>query len=127
MYYAHYNEDGTYIGFYLEEIHGSNIPTPNIALSVQEWSEALIGDYRVVDGVHTFSPIIISQEQQIATALQRVRSQRNELIAACDWTQLTDAPLTTSKKTEWKAYRQQLREITNSSDILNVEFPTPPL
>lgn len=127
MYYAHYNEDGIYIGFYLEEVHGNSIPTPNILLTPQEWTEALTRNYKVVDGIHTFSPIIISQEQQIATALQRVRDQRNDLIAACDWTQLADSPLTTSKKTEWKAYRQQLRDITNSSDILNVEFPLPPL
>ena len=41
-----------------------------------------------------------------------VRAERNKKLAACDWTVLTDSPLTTAKKTEWKAYRTALRDIT---------------
>ena len=127
MYYAHYNEEGIYVGFYLEEIHGSNIPTPNIALTPQEWSQALTGDYKVVEGAHTYSPTTISEEQALANILQQVRGNRDALLAASDWTQLADSPLSSSKKTEWAVYRQQLRDITDSSDLANVEFPATPL
>ena len=127
MYYAHYNEEGIYVGFYLEEIHGSNIPTPNITLTPQEWSEALTGDYKVVEGAHTYSPTTISEEQALANILQQVRGNRDALLAASDWTQLADSPLSSSKKTEWAVYRQQLRDITDSSDLANVEFPATPL
>ena len=41
-----------------------------------------------------------------------VRAARNKKLAACDWTVLTDSPLTTAKKTEWKAYRTALRDIS---------------
>lgn len=126
MYYAHYNEEGNYIGFYTEEIHGSNIPTPTVVLNKKQWSEALTGDYKVIEGVHTYSPIVISQEVQLEHTLQRIRDQRNELLKNSDWTQLVDSPLTSYKKTQWKTYRQELRDITNTEDLTNVEFPLPP-
>jgi hypothetical protein len=127
MYYAHYNEEGIYTGFYLEDLHGNNIPTPNIVLTPQEWSQALTGDYRVIDGLHTYSPINISEEETLANTLVQVRGKRDALLLSSDWTQLADSPLSSTKKTQWKTYRQQLRDITNSADISNVEFPTPPL
>lgn len=39
----------------------------------------------------------------------QVREQRNRLLAACDWTQLPDAPV---NATAWANYRQALRDIT---------------
>jgi len=38
-----------------------------------------------------------------------VRSERNQRLAACDWTQLSDAPV---DATAWAAYRQELRDVT---------------
>jgi hypothetical protein len=38
-----------------------------------------------------------------------VRQQRNELLSACDWTQLPDAPVPAAP---WAAYRQELRDVT---------------
>jgi len=40
-----------------------------------------------------------------------VRGDRNALLAASDWTQVSDAPLTASEKQAWAAYRQTLRDI----------------
>jgi hypothetical protein len=39
-----------------------------------------------------------------------VRGQRNGLIIDSDWTQVTDSPLSSAKKTEWARYRQALRD-----------------
>tara|TARA_Y100000004_G_scaffold108186_1_gene121361 strand:- start:340 stop:804 length:465 start_codon:yes stop_codon:yes gene_type:complete len=56
-----------------------------------------------------------------------VRYQRDEKLAACDWTVLTDSPLSTAKKTEWKAYRTALRDITAADGFPHtMEWPTEP-
>jgi len=54
------------------------------------------------------------------------RNTRNELLAASDWTVLTDSPLTTAQKTKWKTYRQALRDLPASEDWPNVTFPEEP-
>ena len=56
-----------------------------------------------------------------------LRQLRNTLLRESDWTQFTDSPLTDSKKTEWKTYRQQLRDLpANTSDFANPTWPTKP-
>ena len=53
-----------------------------------------------------------------------VRTERNQLLQASDWTQLPDVPLTT--KEAWAAYRQALRDVTLQPDPFNIVWPTPP-
>jgi len=56
-----------------------------------------------------------------------VRAERDRKLAACDWTVLTDSPLTTAKKTEWKTYRTALRDITAAEGFPHtMEWPTEP-
>jgi len=56
-----------------------------------------------------------------------VRAERNRKLAACDWTVLTDSPLTTAKKTEWKTYRTALRDISAAEGFPHtMEWPTEP-
>ena len=56
-----------------------------------------------------------------------VRSERDRKLAACDWTVLTDSPLATAKKTEWKTYRTALRNITAAEGFPHtMEWPTEP-
>ena len=56
IYYATFNETGNYTGFYTKEIHGDNIPTPNVELTEEKWQEATTGRYKLIDGVHTHNP-----------------------------------------------------------------------
>ena len=57
----------------------------------------------------------------------QLRRQRNSLLFMSDYTQLNDAALTDSKKTEWINYRQQLRDLpSNTSDPANPTWPTEP-
>ena len=57
----------------------------------------------------------------------RVREERASKLAASDWTVLTDSPLTTAKKTEWKTYRQALRDITSAEGFPHdVTWPSEP-
>lgn len=46
-----------------------------------------------------------------ALAMLRVRAQRNNKLAQCDWTQLPDSPV---DKPAWAAYRQALRDLPGS-------------
>ena len=56
-----------------------------------------------------------------------VRATRDNLLQISDWTVLTDSPLSTSKKNEWKTYRQALRDLpANTSDYANPTWPTEP-
>ena len=56
-----------------------------------------------------------------------LRQLRNRLLIESDWTQFADSPLTDSKKTEWKTYRQQLRDLpANTSDPADPTWPTKP-
>jgi len=55
-----------------------------------------------------------------------VREQRNDLLAASDWTQANDSPLSNDKKIEWATYRTALRDLPSSSDWPDVTFPEEP-
>lgn len=39
------------------------------------------------------------------------RRRRDQLLAASDWTQLPDSPLSVDDRTEWALYRQALRDL----------------
>ena len=53
-----------------------------------------------------------------------VRADRNQRLAECDWTQLTDAPV---NHTTWATYRQALRDVTNQAGFpWNVQWPEAP-
>ena len=56
-----------------------------------------------------------------------IRSERDALLAACDFTQLPDAPLSTEQRARWVAYRQDLRDIPLQAGFPNaVIWPTAP-
>jgi hypothetical protein len=63
-------------------------------------------------------------------SLSDLREDRNKLLQECDWIELNNAPLTSSKKTEWQTYRTKLRDITNGLDTVDkvkaVTWPTKP-
>lgn len=64
-----------------------------------------------------------------ATTVQQwdvITLERNFKLQQCDWTQLPDAPLTQEQVAQWRAYRQQLRDVTQQSDPFNIVWPTPP-
>lgn len=53
-----------------------------------------------------------------------IRTDRNTRLAACDWTQLTDAPV---DATSWATYRQALRDITSQAGFpWDVQWPDQP-
>jgi len=56
----------------------------------------------------------------------KIRSQRDTLLTACDWTQLPDVPLLEEDKQKWAAYRQELRDVTNQQDPFSIVWPVEP-
>ena len=61
-------------------------------------------------------------------AIAGLRQRRNSLLSSCDWTVLSDSPLT--NKTAWLEYRQSLRDITEGVNTVTkvnaVIFPDKP-
>jgi hypothetical protein len=65
--------------------------------------------------------------QETESKITSIRLQRNGLLSQCDWTQLIDAPLTDTEKSEWAVYRQALRDITAQPNFPeNISWPTEP-
>jgi hypothetical protein len=61
----------------------------------------------------------------------QIRLDRGVKLSFSDWTQANDSPLSDEKKTEWRTYRQSLRDImanlpADLDDPENVVWPTEP-
>lgn len=106
---------------------GSSTHLTDLSEILLESGEGIIqGHYdratqKIVDGVVT---------SYTADILPEVRRKRNTLLSESDWTQMSDSPLSASKKTEWATYRQTLRDIPTAqssvTDIDNITWPTKP-
>lgn len=57
-----------------------------------------------------------------------VRTGRDSKLADCDWTQLPDSPLSPEQKAAWAAYRQSLRDLPNTENLMpeNLTWPVEP-
>lgn len=57
-----------------------------------------------------------------------VRNSRNQRLAASDWTQGADSPLTDAKKAKWVTYRQELRDYPSTASKVSElgDWPTEP-
>ena len=74
------------------------------------------------------------RELKSAEPFRLLREERNRLIAETDWTQSRDVTL--SNDTDWKTYRQELRDLPSKSkpklnnygnlDMSSVTWPTKP-
>ena len=48
---------------------------------------------------------------------ETIRIQRDSLLAACDWTQMVDSPLSEEEKAAYQTYRQALRDVPQQEDF----------
>ena len=56
-----------------------------------------------------------------------IKNHRGQLLSACDWTQLPDAPLTEIERLSWQQYRQALRDLPQTyPNPIDVIFPEQP-
>lgn len=92
-------------------------------------TEKLVGCEPYVLGEFAYTVKVEAKTQdeidsELAVKGQKIRAQRDALLLASDWTQLSDAPV---DKDKWAAYRQQLRDITEQEDFpLSVDWPNKP-
>jgi hypothetical protein len=61
-------------------------------------------------------PVVEPTTDELSAA---ARLQREQLLVECDWTQLSDAPLSEVEQAAWLAYRQGLRDVPQQAG-----FPT---
>ena len=71
---------------------------------------------------------IVDKEYSVTDELKatNARLQRDALLRESDWTQVLDSPLTDDVKTQYRTYRQALRDITlhqNWPDLADEDWP----
>lgn len=66
-------------------------------------------------------------QQRTDAQAEQVRVERNERLAACDWTQLADSPLNPEAKSAWAFYRENLRMVPDQPGFpWNISWPPKP-
>ena len=104
-------------------VHKKQIVTPpyfDPATQVREEGPALL-----IDGIWTQNYMVTDLDADASAAKVGaqwavIRAERNKLLAACDWTQLPDAPVNAAS---WATYRQALRDITTQANPFNIVWP----
>jgi hypothetical protein len=99
-------------------------PHPGLYQKLVEGEPKLIGN----EWFRTLAVIDLTDDEKKLLLINKwleVRQNRNDLLSACDWTQLADAPIT--NKEAWVEYRQLLRDVTKVDDPHNVVWPQPPV
>jgi hypothetical protein len=72
--------------------------------------ELVNGEWVVLWDILAKSTESIAEQDEHRAA--EVRDSRGSKLSATDWTQITDAPLTTEQRAAWSSYRQSLRDLT---------------
>ena len=112
--------------FYSHPIHGDAIPLDAVEISDARYAELLqaqASGQEIVPGPD--GPVAQTPAPQPVTP-DGVRRKRDALLAASDWTQLPDAPLTDGQRSAWRAYRQALRALPAAPGWLGAAFPAAP-
>jgi hypothetical protein len=109
------NEDDGSIS--IRRSDGASIP---VALGNRDYQEFLVIDTDREYCPREYHPTV---EERWAA----IRSRRDMLLTACDWTQISDVPLTEEQTAAWREYRQALRDIPQTfATPEGVVWPTPP-
>lgn len=67
-------------------------------------------------------PVAVPHAPSAEEARAARRRRRDQLLAASDWTQLPDSPLSEEERAEWAVYRQALRDL----DMYGTSWPLAP-
>ncbi len=104
--------------------------TPNLIISDITPYNKCVTDWEAVKTKELEKNVLSDEDYE-----KWFREIRNTLLLDSDWTQFTDSPLTDAKKTEWKTYRQKLRDMPTTKTgtyeelVLNLghsDYPTKP-
>ena len=106
----------------------AKVDSPAFSRATQNLTE---GDPVLVDGQWQQTWVITDAtpeevSQRAAQQADDVRNKRNHLLADCDWTMISDAPV---DATAWGTYRQALRDITGHANfpyLTEADWPVKP-
>jgi len=114
-----------------ENLRDRNLVKVSQFRSYDALTQKLVACAPVLEGDWVYTVAVASltdEEIQVAkdSAMAQLRAQRNQLLTACDWTQIPDCTIT--NKAEWTTYRQALRDFpaTVADARLPVEWPHDP-
>jgi len=109
-----------------EILYSTTTDTPIDVMGLQEGEGIITGNYQSNEHIIVDGKAVIRTDN----VLEILRTNRDSLLTESDWTQMTDSPLSTSKKSEWATYRQALRDLPannkNVTSIDDVTFPNKP-
>ena len=92
----------------------------------EEHGRVLFSEIETKGGVAPYEPPPPPSDEELA---DEARTERNQLLADSDWTQLPDArnAMGADKAAEWDTYRQALRDITEQEGFpREIEWPIKP-
>jgi hypothetical protein len=117
-------------GFLDSEIHTS-IPDDAVSLSAESHlallEAALVGSI-IVPGEGGMPMAVPAPPPAEEEMFRRMRDRRNQLLRACDWTQVADTKLSPETRDAWATYRQSLRDLPEefADDPASAVWPEPP-
>ena len=125
MDYTIYTSDGSYFGILTCSQESLAPMIPEGGFYVEGHQHTLS---TCVNGILSTPSDAEIETQTYDLYLEGFREERNKRLADTDWTQVSDSPLSDSKKTEWQTYRQALRDMPSQEgfDPLNPTYPTEP-
>lgn len=97
-----------------------------LLMVVPQISYAYVNDYGTYYNTPPAGSEIADSPLQ-AQAMDNVRAYRDQLLQESDYTQLPDVPITTAQLAQWRAYRQALRDYPNQIDVNDWSAPPWPV
>lgn len=103
-----------------------------LALNVSDGEAWIAGryssrDFAIIDGQPVdILPAPDAAQRDREEAIASIRAERNRRLAASDWTQMPDAPLSEDQRDAWRAYRQALRDMLADCDPDDPVWPEIP-
>lgn len=116
-------------GFYDSDIHGKHVPSDAVEIAAEDHAALLDaqGNGKVIVADKSGAPVAIDRPAPTVDELwASARRKRDDLLAASDWTQVLDAPLSAEAKEAWAEYRQALRDVTKQADPSHIVWPKSP-
>ena len=111
MKYAHII-DTKLQGWYSDDIH-SEIPTPNIEVTDEQWQEALSINANCYENGEFLHKDLRTVEEIQEQEQAQFRAERNQLLAQAD-IEINKLDDLGKDSSSWRAYRQALRDSTES-------------
>lgn len=110
----------TTLGFYDDSFHGAKdkpgviIPADAVEVAEEKYNllfAAQASGKMIADGGDG-NPVAVDRPPPPPDVLwSQVRKQRDNLLAASDWSQFNDSPLSPADRARWATYRQVLRDL----------------